>query len=170
MAGPPDWMQPDAEFERWCREGYQWEATVCQALVDAGVPAQVTEKAVRPSFSERGRYRDAGDIAVAGGATLGVKSKKIRFGPDPARYPDEIVLLGVPYQWQRADPKPVGFVIVSQLTGAMLVVPGYSDGHWRQKVVRQRNGSRQVSLYCPADCLIAFDRLVNYLRRAATAR
>ncbi len=166
----PDGVKSDEQFRADFEAGRMWETRVCRVLNERGIPARLTPKTYRRTYRDRGAHRDAGDIVLGDGRVLDVKSKRVRFTRDPDSWPaGEELWLGQPHHWDAADPRPLAFVLVSQLTGAMLVVPGYTARSWTRAERSWRPGTRQPTLIAPTSTLIPFDRLVRHLLRSVPA-
>lgn len=128
-------MTPHFANDTFVRElslGHLWQRHVANFLRLQGLDVTCSPLSVRPSYEERHGYSDC-DMEVCG-ALVEVKSRRLRFTglhDLPASclplFVDEVPNFG------KKDPAPSAYIIVSTVTGAMIVAPVAPTRWWSSR-------------------------------------
>lgn len=162
------WMANDDLFFAELEEGYKWELSLYHRLLRDGVSAvHVTPiPANWPRHERREWLSRYGDIAVPDldGIHLEVKSRRIRFtSPEDFPYPT-VYVDGEGSRRQKIVPDDrVAYVLVSQVTGAVVWVPPGTPTRKRRIWDRVRNIPVLIH-EVPREALLAYGELVEYLK------
>lgn len=125
------WLENDQLFFEQLEIGHDWAEKVATRLSAAGVGASATPMTRRSSVDHRHEYRNEQDVVIARGhRAVEVKSRNLAFFEEPSTYPYPTALLDTVSGWNAKHPKPIAVVLVSQITGAMLVAPLSTSDNW----------------------------------------
>jgi hypothetical protein len=161
-----DWFENDELFFRQLSTGHEWAEVVAERFRAAGIAARATPMSRRRTLADRHRYRNEIDVLVGPiGAPVEIKSRNLDFSADPATYPYDTAFVDTVGGWDAKDPKPVAIVLVSQKTGAMLVVPTSSQATWTRTHKRDRvRNVRDIWYAVDRALLIPFDELLDRMK------
>lgn len=116
---------------------------MASAFLEHGVEAEALRKTCRPTRRDAQRYSDAGDVAILGTRwTVEVKSRRQKFCADPSSYPFRRVLVDSAHAVRKMGRHTAAIVIVSQLTGAMVVVPMSTRRAWFDGSIDTLDGAK----------------------------
>lgn len=162
-------MANDDLFFSEARRGHEHALKVGARLLAAGLFVQVNPLTFRSDVSRRHDYKDEIDVFAMPAAgslpvPLEVKSRNLKFtSRDDYRYPT--VFVDTRSGWDRKAVKPKAVVVVSQQTGAALVVPAKTQKDWH--VVAKHDHVRGINdewYECPLALTRTFAELVDWLR------
>ena len=152
-----------ATFLAQLRIGYEQAWLVAERLAEMRLPVRITPMEVRRDLADRGRFRDEIDLTV-GARLIDVKSSSRRW-MCAAEIPFDPVYVDTVRGWDRKGHKPAAVVLVSQPTGAMVVVPGSTEAEW---VVLNTfdtvRGFAEERYACPKRLLRSIEALGAWLR------
>ncbi len=166
---PSRWMANVQLFSSELREGHRWAEMIGRRLEECGYPVRVTPLKLRDSIAEIPEYEDEFDIVVGedGGPQFVVesKSRRLGFSEDPSSYPYPTAFVDTCSGWDAKVTKPRAIVLVSQLTGAMLVIPvRQSRPRWTVTRTYDRvRGIRDNWYLVPAADLMPMQTLLDWL-------
>jgi len=116
-------------FQRRLQIGHAVQADVAAALRDLGVAVDETPPTMRPSYAVAHLWSNERDL-TANGQRIEVKAVRcFSFGPDPAAFPRDSMIMDNASAWDAKDPKPYAYVFVCVPTRAMLACRGDRDPH-----------------------------------------
>lgn len=130
-----NWRNNDALFFQELEEGRKWEFYVALKFLQAGLWVQVPEKSVRDSIEDVSAYANEADIWVTSNrpAKIEVESRRVAFtGPHDIPSDKRPFFVTTESSWENADTKSVAVVIVSQVTGGIVVASGKSRQNWKR--------------------------------------
>jgi hypothetical protein len=139
----------DELFRAEATEGHKWAEVVCERMRSHGVACHTQPLQFASSVEDRARFQNEQDISldVIGGC-IEVKSRRLNFTDDPASFPYSTAFVDTCYGWDLKQPKPRAVVIVSQHTGACLVVPTSTQAGWTRKQSFDRVRRISETWYC----------------------
>lgn len=115
----------DEKFQARLKVGKEWEQVVADSLVDQGIPATTNTPI------DEADYAGTDTDIMVGDKTIEVKS---RTGTCPFTGPEDFpfkdVFVETSGGWEAKQKKPDYYVIVSQITGGMIVIPGDTRDQW----------------------------------------
>jgi hypothetical protein len=127
-----DWFENDDLFRELLAVGHRWAGVVAAYLRNAGLDVEITPMEWRKTIEHRGEFADEYDLSVIGARVpihVDVKSRALGF-TTPEDYPYPTAFVDTVSGWDAKAHKPSAIVLVSQLTGAMLVIPRTSADKW----------------------------------------
>lgn len=126
-----DWFDNDELFEAELRRGHRWAEYVATALRGQGLVVDVTPLELRGDIQDRRRFEDEHDLTVGTRrpVRIDVKSRGIEF-TTVDDYPYGTALVDTAGGWNAKSNKPAAIVLVSQVTGGMVVVPRSTECTW----------------------------------------
>lgn len=137
------WIEDEAYFKAQCETGKSFERFVAEKLTKAGVSDVIhTDDGFRESVGEIAKFtKMSGDLKIKGWP-FEVKSRTENFrSPADWRYwPMFVDTLG---SYEQKKVKPIGYIFVSQHTGALLAVSTHTRKHW--KIREKFDHKRQIS-------------------------
>lgn len=160
------WLDNDQLFFEQLEIGHDWAEKVATRLTAAGVSASATPMVRRLSVDHRHEFRNEQDVVLARGhRAVEVKSRNLAFFEEPSTYPYPTALLDTVSGWDAKHPKPVAVVLVSQITGAMLVAPLSTSDNWTVTNAHDRVRGIDDRWYTvDVDDLIPFPVFIQRLR------
>lgn len=170
-----DWFDNDEVFFRELDVGHKWAEVVTGRLREHGVPAEQTDKVVREHVDDRHDFADEIDVQVHlpnGTFLIECKSRDLAFTNDPATYPFSTAFVDTVSGWERKTSKPRAVVLISQRTGALLVINvKATEASWT--TIRKFDRIRKINdqwLQAPKSRLSTFDWLVRFLQSELNAK
>ena len=162
-------LETDEIFLRELKKGHNWQLWVGYLLLKEGFAVRVSSLATRPDHDSIDLYGDDGDVKVTfPGKTvvLEVKSRNLYF-TSIDDYPYQTAFVDRVNTWRRkADNKPVAICLVSQPTGAIVVVPTSSESSWLVETVRDRVREYDRDYYLVNKiCLARWESLLTWLKK-----
>jgi hypothetical protein len=163
----PNWFADTPLFVSQLRTGHEFAEVVAQRLRGRGIAVRVTPMEIRSDIEDRHRFADEHDLTVGRHRKLwiDVKSRNLRF-TGVADYPYPTALVDTLSGWRAKTRKPAAVVIVSQVTGAMVVVPRSTEPSW---TVHQRSdrlrGIEDSFLEVARELLRPFEDLAEWIQR-----
>lgn len=114
--------------------GSQWAEYVAKELTARGVPCAATEMRVAQTQEEIKEFteNDQDVVLLDGSGHFEVKSRRLKFNTI-FDYPFDTVFLDTVSGWKQKKQKPIAYLIVSQVTGAIIAVPTNSERRWTKK-------------------------------------
>ena len=122
---------------------------------------------IRPDARERAAYSDGGDLQIIRKPKrhwerVEVKRRLSINFTDGVDFPFETVIVDVAHSWDNADPKPVGYIIVSSdLSSGMIVNTKTTSSKWRRVEKYDAHVKRSREYYeCPVNLckFVKFDK------------
>jgi RNA polymerase primary sigma factor len=164
------WLDNDQLFFEQLEIGHDWAEKLATRLTAAGVSASATPMVRRSSVDHRHEFRNEQDVVLARGhRAVEVKSRNLAFFEEPSTYPYPTALLDTVSGWDAKHPKPIAVVLVSQITGAMLVAPLSTSDNWTVTNAHDRVRGIDDRWYTvDVDDLIPFPVFVQRLRSDGT--
>ena len=96
---------------------------------------------------------------------LEVKSRALKFTSDPQSFPYGTLMVDTVSGYEQKLEKPLAYVIVSQHTNDLLVIPNYTYEYWTQETKYDPARNLTDTFYlCPRELVKPFPYLVDYLR------
>lgn len=155
------WVQDEEHFRLRINTGREREAYVAYRLIARGLAVSVPALRIRPSFELRREFRDDRDMVVSG---MEVEIKSTRFGfTNPQDFKFDPCFVDTEEKIVAKGP-PFAFLIVSQVTGAIMAIPGKTRDRW--VVIDGRDHDRGIDvrwLGCPLDLVRTFDEFTEHM-------
>lgn len=158
-------MDNEALFTSELSNGHQWMLRVASHLRHCGVLAVPGKYAVRDSVNDRHKFANEKDITFETmSGVIEVKSRRLAFGNKQNDYPKESAFVDTASGWTKKSPKPLAVVLISQITGKMLVIPTSTSDKWGTftSVDKVRN-IKETWLTIDKSLLKPMDELVSWL-------
>lgn len=161
-----DWFDDEALFVSQLRTGHAFAEYVAAQIRRHGLVVRVTPMEIRKDIADRHRFADEHDLTVGRDreVRVDVKSRNLRFS-GVADYPYPTALVDTLSGWTAKLAKPSAIVLVSQVTGAMLVVPRSTEPRWI--IHRRTDRVRRIDdefFEVPTSLLRPFDEFVHWLK------
>jgi hypothetical protein len=119
-----------------------------QWLEGFGFQVTIPALRIRPDAARRFDYGDEGDLQVDG-ERVEVKRRAFEFSSHED-FPYRSVFVDVAHAWDKADPKPLRYLIFDRDMSHVLLVPGYSRPLWQRSARFDRHCGRERVFYeCP---------------------
>lgn len=153
MTGTLDgYERDDPHFERDLEESHVAVWKVARWFSGRGYDIKIPATKVRPTVEEMSEYADDGDLWVSNGETegwVGVKRRTFDFTTRES-YPYPTVFVENVHIWERADPKPIGYIILNTTRTHAAIVLAETFQLWVEVTRRDRQRGRDRTLYeCP---------------------
>ncbi len=149
--------------------GHVWATKVADYLNSHGVACRVTEMRVAqtpeeiPEFTEN--EKDIELIHMSG--YIEVKSRNLHFTSDPESFPHAYPFVDTKSGWEAKKQKPVAVVMISQVTGEMLVVRTTTEKYWgTQHAFDQTRGYPDTFLTVHRGFLRPINSLIQHLKNS----
>jgi hypothetical protein len=124
---------------------------VARWLSGRGNNVTVRPVRVRPTTADIQDYGDSGDLEII--QRLEVKQRALAF-TSAADYPFSTVIVDVAHTWDRAQPKPVAYVILNNAGTVAAVVHARTFPRWRKVTKHDQAKGRDRTFYeCPLSCV-----------------
>jgi len=96
---------------------------------------------------------------------LEVKSRALKFTSDPQTFPYDTLMVDTVSGYEQKLEKPLAYVIVSQHTNDLLVIPNHTYEFWTKETKYDPARNLTDTFYlCPKTLVKPFSHLVDYLR------
>jgi hypothetical protein len=133
MASKTEWnLEEDNVFLRELKKGYGWQLWVAVQFLKEGFAVKVPPLEIRPNHDSIDDYTDHGDIIVllgSRGAYFECKSRGLYFN-SVLDYPHDTAFVDRVNTWRRKATKAVAILLVSRITGKIIVVPASTEKDW----------------------------------------
>jgi hypothetical protein len=144
MPEQPDWMENDELARRETEKGWKWQRYVADFFEASGFPVDLPPYTWRKSVEDIKDHADSRDMTVAG-QRIEVKSRNLLFNSIPMTFPYERAFVDTVRSYDHYKEKPIAYVFVSQLTGAMLATIGRQDAANTWEVAERYDEVRQIT-------------------------
>jgi hypothetical protein len=141
------WIEDENFFKHMCEVGRKYEAIVMQKLIDAGIEdVQLLDDGFRKNVADIKRYTTNSKDLLIKGWPFEVKSRNVYF-TDPDDWPANYwpMFLDTVAGFESKKAKPVGYIFISQKTGAMMAASTAKIN--RQKWDTQRRFDRERKIW-----------------------
>jgi hypothetical protein len=162
--GTVPWNLNDELFREQIAIGRKWEAYIAHQLILSGLEVFVPRLAIRSHVSERKKYRDVRDMVVEG-RDVEIKSRKEDFSR-PSDFPYDSMFVDTREKIESKGP-PFAFLVVSQMSGCILAIPGKTRSKWVIRAGFDR--TRKINeewLACPIKLVRSFDEFIVFLKNS----
>jgi len=161
-----DWFENEALFFEQLEIGHSWSQYVAKILNQHDVPCHATQMEKRKNIYDRHRFQNEQDVVLHKvNGWLEVKANTHEFDWDPSSFPYSRPFVDTQAGWRRKNPKPLAVCLVSQQTGAIIVIPASTESSWRPVV--KYDHVRKIEdtfLTVHRDQIRPFSDLVHYLK------
>lgn len=153
------------DYEASFRLGHQYASYVVDELAKHDVMAELQPLEFAKSVADRHRFTLYEKDVITAAGVLEVKSSSRVFGSNPKDYPADNLIVDTAHGFASKVRKPVAYCMVSQRTGAIVVVPVSSVALWWQDVKYDKQRQMEdVFLMAPKRVLRSFAELVDWIR------
>jgi hypothetical protein len=159
--GKPDFFAEESTaFKKELEESEPYRQRVAILLMQNGLRIEVPPQEYRDGLSDRGRFRNEKDIIVWPGVAdhemvvIEVKSRKEKF--DSAenfgrllrrKYKQSGIFVDTVHGWAQKSPKPKLIFMISQITGAIIVLQGRTQEQWTRGTFNDRRRGYSDTFY-----------------------
>jgi hypothetical protein len=161
---PLAWYEDEARFAAQLARGRRAEIQIGMELLPLGLAVRIGALLPRDGLASLDeRCRDQADIEVEGGHLLEVKARGFSFTA-PHDYPYPTAYVGAARRWFERRRFPCSVVLVSEITGAVVVAPTFTRASWT--VERAHDSHRdfvEESLAVPRELLVTKERFLTHL-------
>lgn len=145
----------DADFERRFKVGKRYEKYVADWLESCGLEVEYSVDDNIIEGRDVDHFTTTDTDIVVGGKVIEVKSRaKTCTFTSPEDFPFDDCILDTVGGWKKKERKPDYYVVVSQVTGAMVVVDGSTSDEWEQRQVYDRLCGHKNNVFCAAKSLL----------------
>ena len=148
------------EFEKELVKGHKYQAIVRDKLIEAGLEVEM------PSINFN-KGTDDGDIFVfikGQKYVLEVKSLSREF-TCIEDFPHETVIVDMEENYNKKKHHVTAYILISQKTAAMFVIPSTSQEHWTRKFIKDKvRGYSKWFMFVEKKYLKEFDDLVEWFK------
>jgi hypothetical protein len=154
------------DYHAAMREGHRYNEIVAMRFRSEGIGCSVPSLELVSTVAEIKRMTDNDkDIILDNGKVIEVKSRNRRFTEDPQSFPFDELMVDTVSGYNAKKVKPICYVVVSQITGAMLVIPGHTEQKWRkQKAYDQARGHSDTFLLVHKNSCKTWKALIEHLK------
>lgn len=144
MTEQPRWIENDELARRETEKGWKWQRFVANFFEAQGLTVDLPPYTWRKSVEDIKDYSDSRDMTVAG-QRIEVKSRNLLFNSIAMTFPFERAFVDTVRSYDHYKVKPIAYIFVSQLTGAMLATVGKEVASYTWKVEEKYNAVRQIT-------------------------
>lgn len=159
-------LEDDGLFLRELRKGYGWQLWAALQFLREGFAVMVPKLEIRPDRDSIDDYTDHGDVIVLLGnrrVYFECKSRGLPFN-SVLDYPYDTAFVDRVNTWRRKARKPAAVLLVSRITGKIIVVPVSTEKQWlrEERFDSVRQYSRDYYL-TTKNSLKDWDSLISWL-------
>jgi hypothetical protein len=144
MTEQPRWIENDELARRETEKGWKWQRFVADFFEASGFEVDLPPYTWRKSVEDIKDYSDSRDMTVAG-QRIEVKSRNLLFNSIAMTFPYERALVDTVRSYEHYKAKPIAYVFVSQMTGAMLATVGRAEASSMWKVEEKYDAVRKIT-------------------------
>lgn len=140
----------DPNFVNDLKESCRHVAKVAEWLRSTGKTVKVNPIHIRDNVRNMSQFADGGDIEVDG-KRVEVKQRRVRFFSKES-FPYETIIVDAAHIWDRANPKPVAYILTNLEVTACLIVKSSTFEFWTRSKKWDRFKNRDRFFYeCPIE-------------------
>jgi hypothetical protein len=156
------------DYHAAMKAGHRYNEIVAMRLRDHGIDCTVPELTLVSSKEEIAHMTANDKDIIVGEHVLEVKSRNLAFTDDPMSFPYDDMIVDTVSGYNQKKTKPIGYIMISQKTGGMFVIPDYTYINWTQAVRFDRERKHEDNFYFVGKQYgKQFVALVNYLKKAS---
>ena len=145
--------------------GHAFNKIVAMRLESEGISAEVPEFSFAQSKEEIKDYTLNDKDVIVGDNVIEVKSRNLSFSDNPDSFPYDDLIIDTVSGYEAKDPKPIAYVMVSQVTGGMFIFPTAFSNSWRVERKYDRYRKHEDNFYlAPKTFARPFSQLINKLK------
>jgi len=123
------WSQNDELFKKELSKGIYYAGKVVEYLAKKGINCEYDNNLdFRKSIKESYKYKDQVDASYKG-RILEIKSRREKF-ITPLDFPYDTIMIETVRGYDQKSIKPYAYINISQITGAIICLPGYKNDDW----------------------------------------
>jgi len=124
-------------YEKAFTEGHKYNNIVAKFLSEQGIPCKVPELELAQNKADRMRFTlgEKDIILEKLPKVLEVKTTRRAFGDDPHDFPFSNTIVDTVHGYESKEVKPYAYILYSQPTGSMLVLPPSTKNNWNIKTI-----------------------------------
>jgi hypothetical protein len=164
-----EWIESPEKFrERW-EKGEKQTDLIAERLRSDGLDVKAPQRTFRKTYADRKNYKDETDLIV-NGRRIEVKSRRFNW-TSLDDYPYDTIFVDTVKKWDGHKVKPLASINVSQVTGAVVVVPGKSSGEWMKVSAKDKDTGFVYENYAaPRGTWKTYEQLVDFLKSMEAAQ
>jgi hypothetical protein len=140
----------DPNFVQDLKDSCKHVAKVAEWLRSTGKSVKVNPIHIRDNVRNMSQFADGGDIEVDG-KRVEVKQRRVRFFSRES-FPYETIIVDAAHIWDKADPKPVAYILTNEEVTGCLIVKADTFEHWTRLEKWDRFKNRNRFFYeCPIE-------------------
>ena len=156
------------DYKAAMTKGHKFNEIVSLRLKDNGIDSIVPDLEFAQSKEQIKDFTANEKDILVGDEVLEVKSRNLYFTDDPSSFPYDDLIIDTVSGFEGKAKKPLAYVMVSQKTGGMFVVPSYTSESWRVEVKYDRDRQHEDRFYLASTSNgRPFNSLVKHLKEIA---
>lgn len=153
------------DYKSAMQAGHAFNKIVAMRLKNEGIEAEVPEFSFASSKEEIKDYTLNDKDVIVGDTVIEVKSRNLAFSDDPSTFPYDELIIDTVSGYEAKEPKPIAYVMVSQKTGGMFIVPTTFSNAWKIERKYDRDRKHEDDFYLSDKGLgRPFSQLVSKLK------
>lgn len=146
------WSRNSNLFREFLTQGFKYQRFVGDFFLANGLDVVMPRQRFRKSIAAAKDFKDEADLVVSG-KVIEVKSRALDFQRN-LELPTS-VLIDTTESWESKTHKPYAYILVSQVTGAMVWTQGSDKSKW--SIVKTFDKKRQIPIVCYATRRFEFE-------------
>jgi hypothetical protein len=124
-------------YEKAFTEGHKYNNIVAKFLSEQGIPCKVPELELAQNKADRARFTlgEKDIILEKLPKVLEVKTTRRAFTDDSHDFPFSNTIVDTVHGYESKEVKPYAYILYSQPTGSMLVLPPSTKNNWNIKTI-----------------------------------
>lgn len=156
------------DYKSAMESGHAFNKIVAMRLESEGISAEVPEFSFAQSKEEIKDYTLNDKDIIVGDEIIEVKSRNLFFTDNPSSFPYDELIVDTVSGYEAKEKKPLAYVMVSQKTGGMFIIPTAFSASWKIEKKYDRERKHEDFFYLVSKSFgRPFLQLVNKLKGAA---
>lgn len=153
------------DYKAAMTKGHKYNEIVAMRLIEEGIDCLVPDLEFAKTKEDIKDFTANEKDIIVGNYVLEVKSRNLYFTDDPNTFPYNDLIIDTVSGFEGKANKPLAYVMVSQKTGGMFVVPSYTSNRWVSEERYDRDRKHKDNFYFAGKAHgRPFASLVNHLK------
>ena len=124
-------------YEKAFTEGHKYNNIVAKFLKEQGIPCMVPNLELAHNKADRARFTlgEKDIILERLPKVLEIKTTRRSFGDNPQDFPFPNTIVDTVHGYESKEVKPYAYILYSQPTGSMVVLPPSTKSNWKIKTI-----------------------------------
>jgi len=157
----------DEAFKENLTTGYDHQINAATLLLREGFVVQTEPLDIKGTYEDildGKRFSDNFDLMVSYPVQIEVKSRNLHF-TNVGNYPFSTIFVETKKSWKKRLNPPLFYLIVSQKTENIIVIPGNTHEHWSEITKRDsKQGFVETFMECPSEYVIDWDEFIQRMK------